>query len=181
MPHAGGEKVAAARLRDGAVFEAGADVRPVADDVVLHARVAFAQPLGPDVLLVHLVAQVAALKRPQREHGAGEVVERVAGRYRGCCVCELAVDHGDEGRLGAFQPVVDCHALELVVELLEGPEQLVDAVVEPGHPELVDQVADDGQIALEHVPKSPELGELAGLVPEYVADLEVLPDSEGRA
>ena len=64
------------------------------------------------------------------------------------------------------------------MELLEGPEQLVDAVVEPGYPELVDEVADDGQVALEDLPESPELGELAVLVPDHVADLEVLPDRE---
>ena len=63
MPHASGEEVAATRLRDVTVLEAGADVRPVTDDVVLHARVALAQPLRADVLLLHLISQVAALER----------------------------------------------------------------------------------------------------------------------
>jgi hypothetical protein len=40
----------------------GADIGPVADNEVPHVRGAFAQPLGANVFIAHLGAQVATLE-----------------------------------------------------------------------------------------------------------------------
>ena len=55
--------MAATSIGEGSVLEAGDDVGPVADDVVLHAGVAFSQPVGADVFFADFFTKMAALER----------------------------------------------------------------------------------------------------------------------
>ena len=64
VSHTCGEEMAATSIGEGSVLEAGDDVGPVADDVVLHAGVAFSPSVGADVFLTDVFAKMAALERP---------------------------------------------------------------------------------------------------------------------
>ena len=120
-------------------------------DEIFHAGVALAQPIGADVFLANFVAEVTDLKAAKTECSTAQVVKCISWANGCSSISKLLVELLDEGRFRSFEPVVDCHAFEIVFEFFESPEHEVDTIVIACYPKLIDQIANYGKVTFKYL------------------------------